>query len=197
MKKIGDYLKKLCSRQFLASILLGFLLLVSTACSKPPASVASDTGSYKEQRGQSTELYAPTQEKKGGMNEYSDVDSRRDTSVADAKAKALIDRAKVQAKDSRNPKEVVQDSLKDKSLGKRTKEFSEDVSQSVKESADDLNQGTQRGLRNFQKSTDEVKKGAEKAVDSTAHFVQDQARDTAKATQDALETAADQVRNPA
>lgn len=64
-------------RSLLAVVLAAVVVLVTTACNaNPPAPNVSGTGSYYNKKGQNTEIYDTTQPRKGGMNQYSDVDPR-------------------------------------------------------------------------------------------------------------------------
>ncbi|KPQ32971.1 MAG: hypothetical protein HLUCCA11_19955 [Phormidesmis priestleyi Ana] len=61
-----------------------------------PAQAADTNDYYTNDRGslQTTERYDQIQPKAGGMNEFDDVDPRRDTKAAEAKAKELTSSTK-------------------------------------------------------------------------------------------------------
>jgi hypothetical protein len=74
------------------SLLAVAILVITTACSSPETTskINSDSSSPNTV----TELYKPITPEVGGMNGYSDVDPRVDTSKTDAKAERLIGKAK-------------------------------------------------------------------------------------------------------
>jgi hypothetical protein len=195
MNQFKNFLTSLRLSRLILVFITGLSLLVSTACAaNPPAPIVSGESSKFEQRGQQTELYAPTAKREGGMNNYSDVDPRRDTTGAELKAKALID----DARDKRiaNPKEAVdnlKDSLKAKPAGERARELSKDVKESTSNSAEDFAEGTKRGVRNLKASTERAKQGVERTADDASNYVQDKADDTARATRRTLDRVDDNI----
>ncbi len=185
MRKLTDWFRAFRLERVLFVLLAGVFLLANVACSNgSPTSVSSkDSPGYEAD---STSAYRVRQEPEGGMNVYSDVDPRRDTSKADAKARSLIKRAEGRLQDDRNPKEVVQDTLKEKPLGERAKEFSNQVSNSTKNAAENASQATRQGFRNLQQNT-------ENAADDTSNFVQGKVDDATRSTKRGLDNAVDKV----
>ncbi len=79
------------------SLLAVFFLVINTACSNSEGVAQSAKPDLDNQStGQITELYKPIVPNEGGMNGYSDIDPRVDTSEADAKADRLIKQANSQ-----------------------------------------------------------------------------------------------------
>jgi hypothetical protein len=107
--------------------------------------------------GQITELYKVIQPEIGGMNTYSDVDPRQNTSKTDAKAKTLIQKAShPEAQKYDSPLDAVKQELKDESIAKRVQNFSKDVEKSTQKTADGLNNEVQKGLNNLSKGSKDL-----------------------------------------
>jgi hypothetical protein len=185
MQRFTSWFQSLRLERVLFVLLAGVILLANVACSNgSPSSVASDNSPGYE--AESTSAYRVRQQPEGGMNGYSDVDPRRDTSETDAKVRDLVKRAEVRIQDDRNPKEVIQDTLKEKPLNERAREFSNQVSDSTKNAAENASQATQKGFRNLQKNTGN-------ALDDTSNFVQGKVDDVSKSTKRGLDKAVDKV----
>lgn len=64
-------------RSLIAVVLAAVVVMVTTACNaNPPSPSVTGNGSYYNKKGQNTELYDTIQPRKGGMNQYDDVDPR-------------------------------------------------------------------------------------------------------------------------
>lgn len=74
------------------SLLAVVILVITTACSSPETTSKINLDSSSPNT--VTELYKPITPEVGGMNGYSDVDPRVETSKTDAKAERLISKAK-------------------------------------------------------------------------------------------------------
>jgi hypothetical protein len=70
------------------------VLVVTTACNRAEVASKANLDNSSSASGTITELYEPITPKVGGMNNYSDVDPRVDTSEVDAKVERLIRQAK-------------------------------------------------------------------------------------------------------
>jgi len=188
MNKVIAYLKNIRWTQILTVFLAGILVFVSTACNGP-ASAKTDAQLRKEG------VNAAYQ---GGMNNYPDVDPRRDTAPAGAKAKGLVDNAKRNLNQSvDNPGELGENIRQGAPLGKRIERLGENVSESTQELTEGVTKGTQRGARNLRENTQNATEGVSKAASRSAEDVKDQAqrtaRDVSQKTSRAAEDAADFV----
>ena len=97
--------------------LIACLVSLSLWSFAAPVQAADANDMYKNERGelQTTERYEKIQPETGGMNNFDDVDPRRDAN--EAKAQTLIDtakRRKAQANDPLEPAREAVDSIKDK-----------------------------------------------------------------------------------
>jgi hypothetical protein len=183
MKTIISFLKSKRLTQIIVGSIAVLFLLANTACSQPnilgtdgkmgAAKVAADSiktpstyrkaaSPYREDtdnapEGQITELYKVIQPEIGGMNTYSDVDPRQNTSKTDAKAKTLIQKAShPEAQKYDSPLDAVKQELKDESIAKRVQNFSKDVEKSTQKTADGLNNEIQKGLNNLSKGSKDL-----------------------------------------
>ncbi len=220
MKTIISFLKSKRLSQLMFGGIAILFLLVNTACSQPNISrtndkldtdkVAADSGAlktpstyrkaaspYRDEtdnapEGQITELYKVIQPEEGGMNTYSDVDPRQNTSKTDAKAKALIQKAShLDAKKYDNPLDAVKQELADKPISERIQEFSDNVSKSTQETADNVSNETQKGLNNLSDSSKEL----QSKTKSAAEDLSQKAQKTAENTSDAVNKTAQKMAN--
>jgi hypothetical protein len=186
MKKLISLLKSLQVPKMLISGLAILFLVLNTACSQPnvsaidsdtrvlPAATSPSVSSPSREdvdaapAGQVTELYDTIQPELGGMNNYSDVDPRQDTSEATRKAKQLSQNARrQQAQGANNPREAIDEvkqELDKKSIGERAQDFSKNVSSSTREKTDELSQATQRGMKNLGDNTKKLGDSAKSAT---------------------------------
>lgn len=210
MQRLQKLVKSIRISRVVMIFMAGVLVLLNTAC-KPQAPNVSGTGLSNERKAQQTELYAPNQEKKGGINRYNDVESSADNR-GDLKAKELVDSARSNLRKSIDTPEDLVENYKDGApLGERVKRLSNDVGESIENTANDVTDAAQRGVRNTQRNTENaaeratrsVERGAEEASD----FAQDRTRDAARATdratnragraaERAIDDATDRVGNP-
>jgi len=163
MKTLTAWLKNIRLDRILTAFLIGILMFVSTACNNGVQAKTAD------QIREEVPSSAVTNEYKGGMNDYSDVDPRKNTTEANTKAKGLVDNAK------KNIDEKGIDSLEQYGrnyrsgtpLGERVKRIGEDVSDSVENVTDKVSKGTQKNLRQTQDLTEDVKGKASQTKENT------------------------------
>jgi hypothetical protein len=198
--------------QVLITLLASVVLLISTACNNTPSSQSlSRTDPNYEDRGLQKELYAPTQARKGGINEYND-DSRLETAKLESKARERVDSAKANLESrATNPKEALEnlnDTRRTGEIGDKGRAFSRETGNSIQNSAEDFVEGTQRGMKNLQRnadravtgverSADRAAKGVERRAEDASDFAQDQAQKAARAAQHAGEDTVNGVKNRA
>jgi hypothetical protein len=147
---------------------------------------AQGQDSYYERAGgpaSNIDLYDEVQKPKGGPNQYSDIDPRRDTSGLEAQVRSNIDRSQNLTRSDNNPIETVKDTLRERSIGDRARDFAEEKSRDLQQSSEDLVRGTERGSRNLQKNVENATKNLGKAAERTADRVGDRVEETARAAQ--------------
>ncbi len=148
------------------SLLAVVLLVTTTACNGAQTNTKLDpTQTTNPRPGKITELYKPIAPPAGGMNNYSDVDPRQNTSQADAKAKQLIDKTESLTKGNTNPFKQLGKELDDRSIPERAGDTAEKINRSAKETAEDVAKGNKKGYENVQKNTKSFKDDVESAVD--------------------------------
>lgn len=148
------------------SLLAVVLLVTTTACNGAETNAkVAPTQTTNPRPGKITELYKPIAPPAGGMNNYSDVDPRQNTSEADAKAKQLIDKTESLTKGGTNPFKQLGKQLDDKGIPERAGETAEKINRSAKETADDVAKGTRKGYENVKENTKSFKDDVESAVD--------------------------------
>ena len=144
MNKVISWLKSIRLDRILTVFLAGVLLLVSTACggSKVLAKNADDVR-------QEVPGGAVTSPYRGGMNNYSDVDPRKDTSAAQAKAKALVDNAQrnIDKKSVDSPDQYVENYQSGTPLGERVRRLGEDIGEAAENVTDEASGRTQNTAR--------------------------------------------------
>jgi hypothetical protein len=220
MKKLISLLKSLQVPKILISGLAISFLVLNTACSQPnvsaidsdtrvlPAATSPSVSSPSREdvdaapAGQVTELYDTIQPELGGMNNYSDVDPRQDTSEAARKAKQLSQNARrQQAQGANNPREAIDEVKKEldrKSIGERAQDFSNNVSSSAQKKTDELSKATQKGMKNIsnntrkfddsaKSATGELTEKAEKRFQDSGDAVEKTAKNISKNTQQGVD----------
>ncbi|HIK31333.1 MAG TPA: hypothetical protein IGS17_08870 [Oscillatoriales cyanobacterium M59_W2019_021] len=161
---------KALSRQLKSLVIFvfaGMLLVLNVACSSPDVSMSSDTTSADRQVDSKEHLYNSSQPKKGGMNNYND-DVRADSPKVKAKARALVDNAKQNLKQSEDPKEVPGKVMES------AKSVKDDISETAQERSENFVRGTEEGMENLKGNLDRasreipevVKEGADNAKNS-------------------------------
>ncbi|MGC1396572.1 MAG: DUF6658 family protein [Coleofasciculaceae cyanobacterium] len=202
MNTLKTWLKNIRLDRILTAFMVGILLFVSTACSNGVQAKTSDKIREEVPTTGANNVY------NGGMNDYSDVDARRNTTEANTKAKALVDNAK------RNTSEKIVDSPQQ--LGDRVKgvgnkvgdaigNIKENASDSVENVKEDVSRGTQKNLRQTQNLADDAKyqaiqtkesakdaaKGVKRAAEDVSQAGEYKINQGVKSTQRALEDTAD------
>lgn len=181
MNKLMNWLKNIRIDRIVTAFLVGVLVFVSTACS---SGVQAKTADEVREEVPSS---AVTNKYKGGMNDYSDVDPRKNTTEANTKAKALVDNSK------KNINEKSVDSLEQYGknyrsgapIGERVKQIGENAGDTVKNVKENVSKGTQKNLRQAQGLGDDVK---DKAIQK-----KENAKDAVKETGNKVKRAADDV----
>jgi hypothetical protein len=137
------------------SLLAIALLVTTTACNG--SEVAAKTNLDNPPAGKITELYKPITPEVGGMNNYSDIDPRVDTSKVDAKAERLIKQAKSLERKDTNPLQQIKKDLDRKGIQERVGDTADSVRESAEETADGISKGTRKGLANVKENANSFK----------------------------------------
>lgn len=187
MNKLMNWIKSIRLERVVTAFLVGLLLFVSTACSK---GVQAQTKPLTaDQIREEVPSSAVTNQYKGGMNDYEDVDPRKNTTEANTKAKALVDNARknINEKSVDSPEQFVENYRNGTPLGERVKRIGEDVSDSVDSIKDNLSKGTQKNLRQTKDLAGDVKDKAIQGKENTKDAAKD-AVNSVKRTADEVST---------
>lgn len=213
MKKIISFLQEKRIFRFVSATFSVLFLLVTTACSQPsmsasegnsdgakvvvqnpPSKVASPYRQDKDNvpEGQVTEFYDAIQPVEGGMNNYSDVDPRQNTSKADAKAKKLVQQASHPEADKfKNPLDAVKKELADEPIPERVQKLSKDISNSAKKLAKDTSDESQKGIKNIKENSKSFAENTKSTAESNADRLTQNLQSTADHTNDVVKQAFD------
>lgn len=195
MNKVIAWFKSIHIDRVVTGFLVGLLVFVSTACSGGASATTAD----KIQK--EVPSSAVTNEYKGGMNDYSDVDPRQDTKQAQAKAKALVDNAQknIDQKSVDSGEQYVENYRSGTPLGERVKRIGENVGESAKNLTKDVSEGTQRGAQNVKENTQDAAKNVSQSTSETAdrasNAAQSKVKSDIKTAQRALDKAEDTSEN--
>jgi hypothetical protein len=148
--------------QAILSLLMVVILVTTTACNG--FEVTSKTNLDNPPAGTITELYKPIAPEVGGMNGYSDIDPRVDTSKVDAKAERLMQKANSSQGKDINPLEEIKKEFDHKGIKERLEDTADSISQSTQETVDGISKGTRKGFENVKKNMksfkDDIKSSA-------------------------------------
>lgn len=185
MYKLMTWLKSIQLDRIVTAFLVGILLFVSTACSKGVEAKTAD------QIREEVPSSAVTNKFKGGMNDYSDVDPRKNTTEASTKAKALVDNAK------RNTSEKIVDSpqqLGDRvkrvgnKVGDAVENVKENTSNAVGDLKENVSKGTQKNIRQTQGLVGDAKDKAIQTKENSKDALKDTAKGVKRAADNVSET---------
>lgn len=145
MTTLTQFFQRIKIKQLLVTLLAGFLLLTSIACSNggvQAATPASPSGSPNDiDRPQPGQAMYPT----------SDVQTGQDTTEANKKAQKLIKEA--ERRNLRSQGQAVDEALDKLTPNKSVSEQAKDLSQSTKEVAKNAAENTKEGLKNIKENT--------------------------------------------
>ncbi|MGB3295790.1 MAG: hypothetical protein WBB01_22630 [Phormidesmis sp.] len=127
-------------KRVLVAVLVGISLWSVSA----PAQAASANDYYENERGslQNTERYDKIQSETGDFNNFEDVDPRRNTQGAEAKAQALKDTAERQQRMDAEPLGSAREAIE--KVKSKLNETASDVADSVRDTADDVTTNARR-----------------------------------------------------
>ena len=161
------------------------LLITTTACNGTNMAATPDKpAATNPATGKVDSLYKPLTPPTGGMNNYSDVDPRMDTSTAAAKSDKLIKKTEDLVKKDTNPIKQIRKEFDDKGVPERAANIVKDVNRSAKETADGVAKGTEKGFNNLKENTksfaEDVKSAAGDLKDKTKQQTKEIERDIRK-----------------
>jgi hypothetical protein len=148
MKTIISTIKAMQLNRLLMVILAGVLVLFSTACSRPDTIADKVTGNAGAITPGQSQSY------KGGMNNFSDDDSKRLNTEASAKAKALKDKveSRINKNGIKSPDDLA-DNVRSADPGKQAQRFGNDVREQAGDVKDNLQTFGDRGAKNVKRNT--------------------------------------------
>ncbi len=162
MHNLMTFFKSLQLGRILAATVASVLLFLGTACSPAQAKLADGA----PQPGQA-------QSYKGGMNNFKDT--TRDTTAADAKAKALRDRVETNIRQKRidSVDQYVDNYQNGAPIQERTRKLGENIGQGAENAAEDAKNLSKEFSRNTQQSLDRGSKDFSSKVKNGAEGVKD------------------------
>lgn len=177
MNRVISWVKSIRWDRIVTACLVGLLMVVSTACSGNASAKTPDGARTADQIRQEVPSGAVTNRYEGGMNDYSDVDPRKSTSQAKAKAKGLVDNAQrnINEKSIDSPEQYVENYRNGAPLGERVKNIGENIgkaagdvgeqaSKGARENAANVREAAQSGAENTKQAANEAAKGAKSKV---------------------------------
>lgn len=170
MNKVTNWFKNLRLGKVITVFLSAMILFVTTACGGNGAMAKTAEVVRPEVPGG-----AVTSKHQGGMNDFSDVDPRKDTSEAAAKAKGLIDNAESNVIDQTGSVGENTKRILDKK-GENARDFNKNIDRSTDKAQDkaqgtleDFAKGTKKGTENIKENTGNAVEGAKQAAPDTVN----------------------------
>ncbi|WP_017716609.1 DUF6658 family protein [Kamptonema formosum] len=185
MKRIIAFLKRLRLDKVLTVFMAGLLLFISAACSNTPRALAKTSDQIREEVPEG----AVTSEYRGGMNDYSDVDPRRDTSAADRKAQALVENAQQNLKNRNQTGENFREGVQ--KAPEKIGEIGENVKETAQRNAREFAENAKTGSENLRENTRDFVEGAKETAQDTADRLGNKVSRDIETTQRAFENAAE------
>lgn len=187
MKKVVALLKNIRPLKLLTVFLAGVFLFVTQACNSgnsvgattPSQTVPRQIIGEEQHAAPNSEVYVPKgsnilSPNEGGMNNFSDVDPRRQGASVKAKAEALKQNAEQNVIDeTSNIGENTRRILDKKGdnvdqIGKNLQQNAQETADKAKSSATDFARGTSKGIENIKDNTSDAAKGAARNAQGTA-----------------------------
>lgn len=180
MKRLVQIIKSIKLKQVLSALLIGSLLVISTACNDGNVAQAGGktyTDTAKRAGSDTYDDYDANQEFKGGINGYED-DRRYDSGTA-AKTKTLIRENEKIRQDNDNPGDYL-GNVTERAIEK-DKEATKKIPRALKENfegaAEELDYRTDELQRNLERAPEEAKR----LIDETKTPLVDAAKDATEA----------------
>lgn len=156
---IDSHISRIVMSRIVGTFLVGFLLLMTVACSNAPTpnnsagnpSSMSAPSSKFDAKGLEKELSEKTPETRRETNVY-DYGIPENKSNVQAKTRELVDTAKRKVNETQNLED-----LPDK-ISKSAEEVQTNISKGLEDQKDDLVKGTKNGMKNLKKNLDKASK---------------------------------------
>ncbi|HEY9669467.1 MAG TPA: DUF6658 family protein [Coleofasciculaceae cyanobacterium] len=184
MKKVVAWFKNIRLERILTVFLAGVLLLASTACGGNK--VLAKTADQARQEVPSGAVTSPYQ---GGMNNYSDVDPRKDTSAADAKANALVKNSQrnINEKGIDSPEQYVENYQSGAPLGERVRKIGENVGEAAGNIGKDASKGARENAENIKETSRDAAQNTQQSAREAANAAQSKVKSDIATTKRAAE----------
>lgn len=200
MNKVIAWLKGLQMARILTIFLVGLLMFVSTACNGgASAKTPGDPriGKTADQIRQEVPSSAVTNEYKGGMNDYSDVDPRFNPKQSEAKAKGLVDNAQknINEKSIDSREQYVENYRNGAPLGERVGKIGENVGKAAENVTGEASKGAQENLQNAQEVGKDVAQKGKQTADQAGYAAESKVKSDIKNTQRTLDKTANAGEN--
>jgi len=191
MHKVIPWRKTIRLDRVLTAFLVGIMVFVSTACSGTASAKTADEIRQEVPGSAVTSTY------KGGMNDYSDVDPRQNTTKAQTKAKALIDNAQknINTKSVDSPEQYVENYQSGTPLGERIQQIGENIGDSIDNLKEYVSKGTDENIQRTQENAQNAAENAKQAAKESADTAQSKVKSDIKTTKRTLEDVADKSEN--
>lgn len=190
MKKVITWVKNIRLERILTAFLAGVLLLFTTACGGNK--VLAKTADQVRPEVPSGAVTSPYE---GGMNNYSDVDPRKDTSAANSKANALVKNSQrnINEKGIDSPQEYVENYQSGAPLGERVRKLGENVGEAAENIGEDVTKGVRENTRNIKDTTRDAAQNTKQSAQETANAAQSKVKSDIATAKRAAEKAADSM----
>lgn len=167
MKKLISTVKAMHLSRLVMIVLVGVLVLFSTACSRPNTIADEITGNAGKITPGQTQSY------KGGMNNFTDDDSKRLNTEAAAKAKALRDKveSRINTKGVKNADDLI-DNVRAADPAKQAKRLGNDVRDQAEDVKDNLQTFGDRSAKNLKRNADAALDNATDATKDATNAAQ-------------------------
>ena len=199
MNRVIAWVKSIRWDRIVTACLIGLLMVVSTACSGNASAKTPDNARTADRIRQEVPSGAVTNRYEGGMNDYSDVDPRKSTSRANAKAQGLIDNAQrnINEKGIDSPEQYVENYRNGAPLGERVKRIGENIGRAAEDVGEQASKGARENVGNAREAARSSAENTKQAANETAQGVKSKvSRDvdrTQRAVNNAARSAADAI----
>lgn len=190
MNRLISWLKSIRLERIVAVFLASILLMVTTACNNGVQAKTADDVKASNLR-KEVPSGAVSSPYEGGMNDYSDVDPRKNSTEANAKAKGLVDNAQrnIDEKSIDSPEQYVENYRSGTPLDQRVRNLGEDIGESAKDVTNQAAKGQKENARNIQNATQSAANKADQASNAATSKANEAAKNVQGVASDAGEKA--------
>jgi hypothetical protein len=186
MNKIVAWLKSVRLDRILTVFMAGLLLIITTACSGGASATTANPVKTADKIRQEVPSGAVTNEYKGGMNDYSDVDPRFNEKGTQSSAKGLVDNARrnIEQKSIDSPQQYVENYRSGTPVGERVKRIGEDIGNAAEDVTQQAAKGAQENAQGVKEAAQSGKRAAKETADAAQSKVSSDINTTQQAAQD-------------